>query len=138
MNRGDRRQPILCDKDRELCLQTLWRSLRQNRLAGPCLVPLAQSFHLVLGTPHPTLPITSPGMNWFLGTYTSRFNRRHKFLAIASLKKAVNGLLPNPAVNQLAERQAGYSLPVHGSIVRQPRKCFTFPRHYPCCPENAR
>jgi REP element-mobilizing transposase RayT len=32
-------------------------------------------FHLAVETPHPNLVA---GMKWFLGTYTSRFNRRHK------------------------------------------------------------
>ena len=32
-------------------------------------------FHLVVETPQPNLVA---GMKWFLGTYTSRFNRRHK------------------------------------------------------------
>jgi hypothetical protein len=33
-------------------------------------------FHLVVETPQPNLVA---GMKWLLGTYTSRFNRRHKF-----------------------------------------------------------
>jgi hypothetical protein len=32
-------------------------------------------FHLVVETPQPNLVV---GMKWFLGTYTGRFNRRHK------------------------------------------------------------
>ena len=32
-------------------------------------------FHLVLETPQPNLVV---GMKWLLGTYTSRYNRRHK------------------------------------------------------------
>ncbi len=32
-------------------------------------------FHLVVETPQPNLVA---GMKWFLGTYTGRFNRRHK------------------------------------------------------------
>ena len=32
-------------------------------------------FHLMVETPQPNLVA---GMKWFLGTYTSRFNRRHK------------------------------------------------------------
>ena len=33
-------------------------------------------FHLVVETPQPNLVA---GMKWLLGTYTGRFNRRHKF-----------------------------------------------------------
>ena len=38
-----------------------------------CLMP--NHFHLVVETPQGNLVA---GMKWFLGTYTSRFNRRHK------------------------------------------------------------
>ena len=36
---------------------------------------MSNHFHLVIETPQPTLVA---GMKWFLGTYTGRFNRRHK------------------------------------------------------------
>src|SRR5258706_12226514 len=36
---------------------------------------MSNHFHLVLETPQPNLVA---GMKWFLGVYTSRFNRRHK------------------------------------------------------------
>jgi REP element-mobilizing transposase RayT len=36
---------------------------------------MGNHFHLVLETPQANLVA---GMKWFLGTYTSRFNRRHK------------------------------------------------------------
>jgi putative transposase len=36
---------------------------------------MTNHFHLVVETPQPNLVA---GMKWFLGTYTSRFNRRHK------------------------------------------------------------
>ncbi len=38
-----------------------------------CLLP--NHFHLVIETPQPTLVA---GMKWLLGTYTARFNRRHR------------------------------------------------------------
>ena len=38
-------------------------------------VLMPNHFHLVVETPQPNLVA---GMKWFLGTYTSRFNRRHK------------------------------------------------------------
>jgi hypothetical protein len=37
---------------------------------------MGNHFHLVVETPKPNLVA---GMKWFLGTYTGRFNRRHKF-----------------------------------------------------------
>jgi putative transposase len=36
---------------------------------------MPKHFHLVVETPQPNLVA---GMKWLLGTYTSRFNRRHK------------------------------------------------------------
>jgi len=38
-------------------------------------VLMANHFHLMIETPQPNLVA---GMKWFLGTCTSRFNRRHK------------------------------------------------------------
>jgi hypothetical protein len=38
-------------------------------------VPMPTHFHLVVKTPQPNLVA---GMKWLLGTYTSRFHRRHK------------------------------------------------------------
>jgi putative transposase len=76
MNRGDRREPIFkddADRQRfvetlsEACLKTGWQ------VHAYCLMP--NHFHLVVETPRANLVA---GMKWFLGTYTSRFNRRHK------------------------------------------------------------
>ena len=77
MNRGDRREAIFTDDaDRqrfldclgEACAKTQWQ------VHAFCLMP--NHFHLVLETPRANLVA---GMKWVLGTYTSRFNRRHKF-----------------------------------------------------------
>jgi putative transposase len=38
---------------------------------------MANHFHMVIETPKANLVA---GMKWFLGTYTARFNRRHKLL----------------------------------------------------------
>src|SRR6266705_5641793 len=76
MNRGDRREPIFRDDaDRqsflatlgEVCVKTGWQ------VHAYCLMP--NHFHLVVETPQANLVA---GMKWFLGTYTGRFNRRHK------------------------------------------------------------
>lgn len=76
MNRGDRREPIFQDDDDrwqflatlgEACVRSGWQ------VHAYCLMP--NHFHLVVETPQPTLVA---GMKWFLGTYTGRFNRRHK------------------------------------------------------------
>jgi REP element-mobilizing transposase RayT len=76
MNRGDRREAIFKDgADRQRFLGTLGEACARTewQVHAYCLMP--NHFHLVVETPQANL-VT--GMNWFLGTYTSRFNRRHK------------------------------------------------------------
>ena len=76
MNRGDRRGPIFKDDlDRQKFLLTLGQTCDKTgwQLHAYCLMP--NHFHLVLETPQANLVA---GMKWFLGTYTARFNRRHK------------------------------------------------------------
>src|SRR5437868_1674557 len=76
MNRGDRREPIfLEDRDRQLFLETLGETCQKTawQIHAWCL--MSNHFHLVAETPRPNLVA---GMKWFLGTYTARFNRRHK------------------------------------------------------------
>ena len=76
MNRGDRREAIFTDdKDRECFLAALGEACGKTgwRIHAVCLMP--NHFHLVVETPKANLVA---GMKWFLGTYTGRFNRRHK------------------------------------------------------------
>ena len=76
MNRGDRREPIFQDDlDRRRFLETLGEVSGKTgwQVLAYCLMP--NHFHLVVETPRGNLVA---GMKWFLGTYTSRFNRRHK------------------------------------------------------------
>lgn len=76
MNRGDHREPIFNDDlDRQRFLLTLGQTCDKTgwQLHAFCLMP--NHFHLVLETPQANLVA---GMKWFLGTYTARFNRRHK------------------------------------------------------------
>jgi putative transposase len=76
MSRGDRREAIfLNDADRleflrtlgQVCLKTGWQ------VHAYCL--MTNHFHMVMETPQPNLAL---GMKWLLGTYTQRFNRRHR------------------------------------------------------------
>jgi putative transposase len=76
MNRGDRREEIFQDDgDRKLFLSTLAEACDKTgwQVHALCLMP--NHFHLVVETPQGNLVA---GMKWLLGTYTGRFNRRHK------------------------------------------------------------
>ena len=76
MNRGDRREEIVRDEqDRVRFLETLAEACTKTgwQVHAFCLMP--NHFHLVVETPQPNLVA---GMKWLLGTYTGRFNRRHK------------------------------------------------------------
>ncbi len=76
MNRGDRREAIFADdEDRQTFLHTLQQTCQKTawQVHAFCLMP--NHFHLVIETPRANLV---DGMKWLLGTYTGRFNRRHK------------------------------------------------------------
>jgi len=76
INRGDRREPIFKDNvDHRRFLETLAEACGKTdwQVLAYCLMP--NHFHLVVETPQANLVA---GMKWFMGTYTSRFNRRHK------------------------------------------------------------
>lgn len=78
MSRGDRGEPIvLDDNDRELFLLTLAEACEKTgwQVFAYCL--MRNHFHFVVETPKADL---SPGMHWFLSTYTMRFNRRHNVI----------------------------------------------------------
>ena len=77
MNRGDRRQDIVrTDDDRELFVRTLGEACAKTDWQVHAWGLMRNHFHLVVETPKPNLV---EGMKWFLGVYTARFNRRHKF-----------------------------------------------------------
>ena len=76
LNRGDRREPIFrSDQDRLLFLETLSQACQKTGWQVHALCLMSNHFHMVVETPNANLVA---GMKWFLGTYTSRFNRRHK------------------------------------------------------------
>ena len=76
MNRGDHREDtFLNDQDRELFLQTLGQACAKTDWQVHAWCLMRNHFHLVVETPKANLV---DGMKWFLGTYTARFNRRHK------------------------------------------------------------
>jgi putative transposase len=78
MNRGDRREPIFRDDmDHKRFLETLGEACAKTEWHVHALCLMRNHFHLVLETPQANLVA---GMRWFLGTYTNRFNRRHKLV----------------------------------------------------------
>ena len=76
MNRGDRRERIFVDDaDRQRFVETLGEACAKTGWQVHAYVLMPNHFHVVVETPQPNLVA---GMKWLLGTYTSRFNRRHK------------------------------------------------------------
>lgn len=76
MSRGDRREAIfLDDADRHRFVESLDECCSKTGWQVHAYVLMPNHFHLVVETPQPNLVA---GMKWFLGTYTARFNRRHK------------------------------------------------------------
>ena len=76
MNRGDRREPIFKDDfDHRRFLATLGETCTKTGWQVHAYCLMGNHFHLVVETPQANLVA---GMKWFLGTYTGRFNRRHK------------------------------------------------------------
>jgi putative transposase len=76
LSRGDRREPIFKDDQDRLCFMECLAAVCAKtgwQVHAYCLMP--NHFHLVIETPQANLVV---GMKWLLGTYTGRFNRRHK------------------------------------------------------------
>lgn len=76
MNRGDRCEPIFKDDlDRRRFLETLGEACAKTSWQVHAYCLMGNHYRLLLETPLANLVA---GMKCFLGTYTSRFNRRHK------------------------------------------------------------
>ncbi|HMP76689.1 MAG TPA: transposase [Kiritimatiellia bacterium] len=75
MSRGDRRESIfLDDADRRDFIEALGQACERCGWRIHAYVLMVNHFHLALETPRANLV---DGMKWLLGTYTTRFNRRH-------------------------------------------------------------
>jgi REP element-mobilizing transposase RayT len=76
MSRGDRREAIFQgDDDRKLFLKTLGEACAKTDWQVHAWCLMRNHFHLVVETPRGNLVA---GMKWLLGTYTMRYNLRHK------------------------------------------------------------
>jgi putative transposase len=74
--RGDRREAIfLDDEDRQMFLATLGEVCERAGFVVHSYVLMDNHYHLLLETPAGNLVA---GMKWFQGTYTARFNARHR------------------------------------------------------------
>lgn len=76
MSRGNRRDDLfLDDRDRELFLDTLDEACTRCGWRIHAFILMSNHYHLLLETPEANLVV---GMKWLQGTYTQRFNARHK------------------------------------------------------------
>ena len=76
MGRGNRGVEVFRDRrDRESFLETLGEVVNQTGWVMHAWVLMSTHYHLLLETPEPNLVA---GMKWFQGTYTQRFNSRHR------------------------------------------------------------
>jgi len=76
MNRGDQWAEIARDdQDRERFLSTLGEACRKTEWQVHAYCLMGNHFHVVIETPQANLVF---GMKWLFGTYTKRFNIRHK------------------------------------------------------------
>lgn len=76
VSRGNRQGAIyLDDKDCAVFLDTLDEACRRTGWRIHAYVLMGNHYHLLMETPHANLVA---GMKWLQGTYTQRFNARHK------------------------------------------------------------
>lgn len=76
MSRGNRQEAIFRDeRDCDVFLDTLGEICTRTGWRVHAFVLMGNHYHLLLETPHANLV---DGMKWLQGTYTQRFNARHK------------------------------------------------------------
>jgi len=74
--RGDRREAIVLEEaDRKRFIETLAEMCGRTGMLVHSYVLMSNHYHLLLETPEANLVA---GMQWFQGTYTQRFNARHR------------------------------------------------------------
>ena len=129
----DRLEPIfLDDTDRHLFLETLGEACAKTgwQVHAFCLMP--NHFHLVLETPQANLVA---GMKWLLGTYTGRFNRRHKLFGHL-FSGRYKSLIVDGSGNGYLKTVCDYVHlnPVRAKMLRPPQSLASYPwsslRHY--------
>lgn len=126
MSRGDRREPIFIDdQDRHQFLRTLGQTCQKTGWQVHAYCLMRNHFHLVIETPQPNLAV---GMKWLIGTYTQRFNLRHRHWG-----HLFGGRYKAQLID---ERSSGYLRaacdyvhlnPVRARIVRRDKRLDSFP-----------
>jgi len=87
---------VLRDKrDNEMFLDTLEEACGRCGWRVHAFVLMGNHYHLLLETPHANLV---DGMRWLQGTYTKRFNLRHKVCGAIFSKAATRHCLLIPGV----------------------------------------
>src|SRR5882724_5993411 len=77
MARGNHGQVVFGDDtDRKLLLGTLGEACEKTGWRIHAYVLMGNHYHLLVETPEPNLVA---GMKWLQGTYTQRYNGRHRF-----------------------------------------------------------
>ena len=89
MARGNRAQAIFRDdQDRLGFLETLGEACEKTGWRVHAYVLMGNHYHLLVETPEGNLVA---GMKWLQGTYTQRFNGRHKVLKRVSPRNVTRG-----------------------------------------------
>ena len=109
---GNRQEPIfLDDKDCEVFLDTLGEACKKTGRLVHAFVLMGNHYHLLLETPEANLVA---GMKWLQGTYTQRFNSRHKLSG---------HLLQGRYKSLLIDGEGGDYFPAVGTYIHQNPAC---------------
>ena len=119
MSRGDHGDPLFeDDRDRERFVETLGEAALKTgwQVHAHCL--MSNHFHLVVETPQGNL---AAGMKWLLGTYTGRFNRRHKLFGHLFSGRYESLVVDGPGTGYLKtgdddDLEMGGGAPGHGEL----------------------
>ena len=108
MSRGDHGDPLFeDDRDRERFVETLGEAALKTGWQVHAYCLMSNHFHLVVETPQGNLVA---GMKWLLGTYTGRFNRRHKLFGHLFSGRYESLVVDGPGTGYLKTRETTMTL----------------------------
>ena len=132
LDRGDRGEAIFCDDvDRTRFLATLGQVCARTGWRVHAFVLMTNHYHLLVKTPHANLVA---GMRWFQGTWTARFNRRHR-LSGHLLQGRYKSVVVDPEERGYLVTLSDYIHlnPVRAGLVRLDGRLFDYGwSSYPC------